>query len=315
MGRRSHQPSLSATTRFLFIVGVSRSGTTLMRKVLNASDHIAICSENHFLGHIIASEGARYRFRKFGDLSNDDNVRQLVDYIYSEDFTKSSKYRNLSTHWRWIVEKVDREDFLQRILDSDRSERALFMVMMQVYADHRGKPIMGEKTPAHVRYVPTLLEWFPQGRVIHMLRDPRGIFISELRRRKKDAVTTPYKQLKRFNVLFKFYIILQTTITWLESIYRYSRYKKLYPNNYYLLKFEDLVRDPEQHIRQVCSFLGVEFQDEMLKQVVVSEGFQVGKAGFDAKAADRWKEHIEPWMNAWFLFWFRRHLKELGYAT
>ncbi len=133
MNHRSYAPSLSTTTESVFIVGVSRSGTSLMRNILNASDTIAIAGENHFLGHIIASEGARYKFRKFGSLSHDDNVHKLVDYIYSDEFRKSSRYRNVSPHWRWIVEKVNKEDFLRRVLNSDRSEHALFTIMMRVF--------------------------------------------------------------------------------------------------------------------------------------------------------------------------------------
>jgi hypothetical protein len=303
-------------TEAVFIVGVSRSGTSLMRTILNRSDQIAIADENHFLGHMIPLEGTRYKFRKFGDLSDDTNVRRLVDYLYAGGLASSSRYRGnrgMSAHWRWIVKRVDREDFLQRILVSDRSERTLFAIMMQVFAEKKGKPIMGEKTPIHIRYVPTILGWFPNGKVIHMLRDPRAIFVSELRRRKKSG-TTLYKRLKRVGFLYKLYIMLQTTILWLEGLYRCFKYKKLYPNNYYVLEFEDLVKDPEKHIKQVCDFLGVDFQDEMLDQEVVSEGFQVGKTGFDARAADRWKDRIEPWINAWFLFWFRKYLRELGYV-
>ncbi len=148
-----------------------------------------------------------------------------------------------------------------------------------------------------------------------MMRDPRAVFVSELRRR-KIAKSIPYRQLRRFKLLFKLFILLQTTILCFESVYRSSRYKKLYPDNYYVLRFEDLVKDPENHINQVCDFLGVDFQDNMLKQVVlggVSGGFQAGQDGFDAQAADRWRSHIDPWINSWFLFWFRKYLKEFGY--
>lgn len=310
----TQQQSATTSERYIFVVGVSRSGTTLMRSILNASDHIAICRETHFLGHLIASEGARHRFRKFGDLTDDQNVERLVDYIFSDDFTHSSRFRGVSSHWRWITRRVTRDELLQRLRQSDRSERAIFSTIMRLYAERKGKPIMGEKTPAHVRYVPKLLNWYPEGRVIHMLRDPRGIFVSELRRRKKDAVTTPYKQLVRLGPLFKLYIMLQTTVVWLESVYWYRTYKNVYPNNYYLLRFEDLVRDPEVHIRQLCEFLGIEFQANMLEQVVVSKGFEAGRAGFDGRAADRWREHIDPWINAWFAFWFRRHLRGFDYS-
>src|SRR6266487_1292696 len=147
MHQRNDGSSLPTLVEPIFIVGVSRSGTSLMRKILNASDMIAIAWENHFLGHLIASEGARHKFRKFGDLTDDKNVCRLVDYLYSGEFKKSSKYRNVSHQWNWIVDNIDRNDFLRRVLASDRSERTLFTIMMQVFAENKGKPIIGEKTP------------------------------------------------------------------------------------------------------------------------------------------------------------------------
>lgn len=301
-------------TRHVFIVGVSRSGTTLMRKTLNTSDQIAISNENHFLGHLLPSEGARYKFRAFGDLANDDNVHRLVDFIYSGAFERSSRLRGVSRQWRWIIKRVDRAEVERRILASDRSERALFEIMMQVYADHYARPIMGEKTPAHVRYVPTILEWFPDGRVIHMLRDPRGIFVSELARRRKEAVTFPYRQLIHIPFLFKFFVLIETTLAWNESVRLLARYRRDYPDRYYLQKFEAVVTEPETHIRKLCDFLGVEFQATLLDQIVVSKGFQAGQSGFDSQAADRWRRLIDPWIARWFGFWFKRPLAEFGYT-
>ncbi|HWQ16145.1 MAG TPA: sulfotransferase [Roseiflexaceae bacterium] len=301
--------------RCIFIVGVSRSGTTLMRRTLNASADIAIASENHFLGHVIASEGVRHRLRKFGDLSDDDNVRRLVDYLYSDAFRRSSKYRDVSTLWRWLVRRVDKATFLARLLATDRSERALFATTLQLYAEHKGKRVMGEKTPAHVRYVPTLMEWFPGGYVIHMLRDPRAIFVSELRRRSEQPLSTPYRQLRRFRLGFKLFILLQVTLLWYESIVRYRSYRQRYLGRYRLVRFEDLVRDPEHYIRQICELVGAPFDEAMLNQQVVSKGFSQGQAGFDARAADRWREHIDPWADRWFMFWFRAPLREFGYLA
>ena len=125
---------------------------------------------------MIGSEGTRQKFRQFGDLSDDGNVRRLVDFIYSGGMDRLSRFRGMSSHWRWVIRRVKQEDFLQAVLSSDRSERGLFTVLMKLFADRKGKPIMGEKTPSHIRYVPTLLEWFPQAKIIHMISRPaRGI--------------------------------------------------------------------------------------------------------------------------------------------
>src|SRR5688572_32223672 len=59
----------------VFVCGASRSGTTLLRKILETSDRIAIAPENHFVGHVLPREGARYYFRRLGDLADDDTIR------------------------------------------------------------------------------------------------------------------------------------------------------------------------------------------------------------------------------------------------
>jgi hypothetical protein len=299
---------------YIFIVGLSRSGTTLMRNILNQSDWIAISRENHFLGHLVGAEGMRQKFRKFGDLSNDENVHKLVDHLYSGGSERSSWFRRASSHWRWITRRVDRQDFTQKLLETDRSERAFFILLMQLFADKKGKPIMGEKTPAHFRYVETLLNWFPEGKIIHMMRDPRGIFVSEWRRRQKEAQSFPYQQLKRLPFLMKLVILLQTTITWREGARRCLENQKRYPLNYYTQRFEDLVSDPARQVQEMCAFIGVPFQPSMLEQTVVSLGFQEKQTGFDAGAANRWKKHITPGVDAWFRFWLGGDMNKFGYA-
>ncbi len=297
----------------IFIVGVSRSGTTLIRRILNRSDQIAICAENHFMGHLLSREGTRYKFRQLGDLADDDNVRKLVDFIYTGGLERSWRYRQMSSHWYWLIKRVDPNVLRERILASDRSERALFMIMMSLYAEQKGKPLMGEKTPAHVRYVDTLLAWYPEAKVIHMVRDPRAIYVSELRRRQVDKESTLYRYLKRVSPLFKLFVFMQTALAWWESVARYRRYRRSFVKNYYPLKFERLVQEPEQTIRDLCCFLGVEFQESMLDQEVVSLGFSAGQQGFDARTAQRWKAQIDPWVDRAYSFLFKSYVSEFGY--
>ena len=84
----------------IFVVGSSRSGTSLMRHILERSDRIAIARENHFLGHLRGSEGARNYFRRAGDLQSDDTMRKIVEMIYTGDFQRQSRWREVSTFWR-----------------------------------------------------------------------------------------------------------------------------------------------------------------------------------------------------------------------
>jgi hypothetical protein len=298
--------------RYVFVVGSGRSGTTLLVRCLNRSNDIHILDETHFLGHLSRS-GLRQDVARFGSLSDDRTVSTVVDYLYS------GPYRG-GAYWRWLLKNVDKEQFSQKLLDSDRSDRTLFVILMELQS--KGESILGEKTPGHLYHVPTLLEWFPNAAIIHILRDPRAVYVSETRYRinQTGSAIFPFKQIEKLRLkrpLIPLYTIFYTTIVWSKVIELHRRYKESYPDNYYWLRFEDLVSGPENHLRSLCRFLGVRFQPDMLDQDVINSGFksEEGKAGFDKRAADRWKEHINPIANAWLSLLLKRHLRELGYSA
>ncbi len=287
--------SLVEPTSHIFVVGVSRSGTSLMRRILERSPEVGICRENHFLGHLIRSEGVRYRLRRLGDPRDDQVIDRIVDYIYSGKLASSSRLRDPSSHWNWLVANVDKNDFAGRLLASDRSERAIFDAVLDTYAENRGKRIRGEKTPAHVRYVDDLMHWYPNGRVIHMVRDPRAIYVSELRRRQEVHAAHPYRELARWRPALAAFIVAETAVAWAESVRRARRNERRYGYRYIVLRFEDLVSSPERVIRGLAERAGIAFVPAMLEQRVVSKGCALGTRGFDRQAADRWRASIEPW--------------------
>jgi hypothetical protein len=297
----------------IFIVGVSRSGTTLTRRILDKHSRIGIATENHYLGHLLAREGARVYFRGVGDLRDDDAVRRLVDLVYSGELQRRSRLRELSPYWRWLTGRVPRADIEAYLLASDRTERGVFEAFLRIYADRRGKAIMGEKTPAHLAYVETLLEWFPDARVVHCMRDPRAIYVSELRRRSEHAVAFPYRQLALTPGLLERFVLLQVVWAWAAAVHRHRTLRCRYPDRYQLLRFEDLVATPNEAMAGLCEFLGVEPEPRMLQQKVTSRGALVGEAGFDAGAAERWRGHISSGAKGAMELLLGRRLGEMGY--
>ena len=297
----------------IFIVGVSRSGTTLMRRILDRHSRIGIVTENHYLGHLLPWEGTRHYFRRLGDPRDDATVREMVELIYSGELQRRSKLRELSPYWRWLTGKVPRADIEAYLLASDRTERGFFEAFLRIYADRRGKAIIGEKTPAHVDYVEELLAWFPDGRVVHCLRDPRAIYVSELRRRTEHAVGFPYRQLAAVPALMARFVLLEVVWAWARAVHRHRQLSRRYPGRYRLLRFEDLVSAPQDTLDDICAFLGVESEPRMLEQKVTSRGARVGSAGFDAGAAVRWREHIDPGARAAIETLLGRRLAEMGY--
>jgi hypothetical protein len=96
-------------------------------------------------------------------------------------------------------------------------------------------------------------------------------------------------------------------------VHRHRQLSRRYPDRYRLVRFEDVVTSPQATLERVCQFLGVQPEPQMLEQKVTSKGAQVGRAGFDAGAADRWREHIDGGAQVAVERLLGRRLAELGY--
>jgi len=294
--------------RYVFIVGMARTGTTLLRNVLNRSDEVGMGGESRFLVaprllSLHRERGFRDELREVGDLTTDSGARRVVDHIY--------RIRK-DNFWGKIAKGADRDEFLQHLLNSDRSERALLDLALAFHA--RGKPIRGEKTPAHIEVVPQILEWFPNARIVHMIRDPRATFVSKQHKDgDRPSVLAPLRE--RAESLYELYASVRTIERWRHVISLHHRYRTQFAGRYHLLRFEDLVTDPRTSINEVCRFIGIEFTEKMLDQTVTNSSFVQGApvGGFNAKAIERWRGILSPALQRWFRLWCGRSLREFGY--
>jgi Sulfotransferase family len=149
---------------------------------------------------------------------------------------------------------------------------------------------------------------------VHMVRDPRGVFRSELTRRAARPDSFPYRWLRRVPALMRGFILLQVVWAWADAVSRHRTLSRRYPDNYRMVRFEDLVRDPEATIEHLCDFLGVASEPATLRQRVVSRGERLGETGFDAGAADRWRSSLTPGEARWLGWLLGRRIEEMGYS-
>jgi hypothetical protein len=301
----------------LFMVGCARTGSTLLRHILNRSNHVSIASETHFMNWA-ARERLERRLGSVRDASG-DRAAAALDELVGRFYLPGA--------WQWVGRNVSPETLRQRLASTDLSEGATLGLLMDLYAEQQAKPpdglVIGEKTPSHLYHVERLIEWFPEARIVHTFRDPRAIYHSELRRR-RDGRWGPKARLgwlpvRLVDPLLAPLQAAHTTRRWLDAVHFHDAYAVALGDRYRLVRFEDLVSQPEDQVRQICDFLAIPFEPAMLDGVrVVGSSFErqrKGTAGIAPHAANRWVDAIHPLAAAWFARALGGRLRDFGYAT
>ena len=210
-----------------FVVGVGRSGTTLLRMMLDAHPRLAIPPETHFLNPFIQSSG-RLRF-----------TPKLATRTIVNDERR-----------RWNDFGLREEDLLaafERIepFNTTDAVRAFYVL----YAEKHGKTRWGDKTPDYIRKMRKLQKTIPEARFIHVIRDGRDAGLSQnsrIVRRGKQPV--PPRELAR---------------RWRKRIVK-ARVDAEEVEHYIEVRYEDMVTDTESVLRRICEHIDLDFDPAML---------------------------------------------------
>jgi hypothetical protein len=211
-----------------FVVGVGRSGTTLLRMMLDAHPQLAIPPETHFLNPFIQASG-RLRF----------TPRVAAKTIVADE------------RRRWKDFRLAEEDLLERLeaidpFNTSDALRAFFLL----YAEKHGKPRWGDKTPDYIRKMKKLRKTLPEARFVHVIRDGRDAGLSQnarIAKRGKDPV--PPREMAR---------------RWRKRILK-AQEDAAEVEHYLEVRYEDLVADSETVLRRVCEFAELDFDPVMLR--------------------------------------------------
>jgi hypothetical protein len=222
---------VNKSTSGIYLVSIPRSGATLLAAMLNAHPDIAMFNEPWVF--LMA--------RKYGTLRRRYNIQLLVDDMCAS----ASKFGyKVESHFK---EKVIADLF-------DRRERLTYLeaigIVLSNFANSIGKRRWGVKQPLGIYYMPELIEYLPETRIVHIVRDPRS--------------TVAYRMGKTNTSSGDHALALRFAKSWSDCISFSKRLFSLGNMNYFELKYEDLVIDPETWLRRICEFLGIEFAKEML---------------------------------------------------
>ncbi|MCC5845874.1 MAG: sulfotransferase [Verrucomicrobia bacterium] len=135
-----------------FIVGVGRSGTTLLRLIMDAHPDMAIAPEAHWL-----VPGIRY--------------------LEQNPWSLDGLWEVLSAHHGWDRMPFTKEN-LSRFFEAEQGIAPFFRAMYQSYAADLNASRCGDKTPIHNLSMLKIAEHFPEARFIHIIRDGRDVALS-----------------------------------------------------------------------------------------------------------------------------------------
>jgi len=266
----------------VFIVGNSRSGTTLMSRILKMHSKVYVLNETFMYDEVSKFEKT---FNQLDHSEIENILRNLVTIQRKGIYLKSR------------TEKYKTE--IGEILNiyNNQNENSLVSLLRAFYkyeANERGKVIAGDQTPRHVFSIEWLVSLFPDCKIINMVRDPRAILLSQ---RNKWKACKKYKQPLHEIIRAKLnYHPFTVSLLWNKSIDAALTAENNNKSKSHVktIVFEAFVQDSENTIKSVCDYIGIEFEKSMLNVDVemTSNAKNDGKSGVVPDIADVWKSNL-----------------------
>jgi hypothetical protein len=209
----------------IYIGGLDRSGKTTMQAFLASHPRIAI----PYAGSNLWS----FFYARYGDLSREENFENCLAALLS--------YSHV------VALNPDPERIRREFRQGPAAYARLFALLHEHYAEQQGKPRWGDQSGLIETYADYLFAADPAAKMIHMLRDPRDRYAASLARAPKGKGRAGGAAAR-----------------WLYSVRLAERNCRRYPDSYTVVRFETMIAQPEQTLRQVCAFLGEEYVPDML---------------------------------------------------
>ena len=240
----------------IFMIGTQRSGSNLLRLMLNQLPEIAAPHPPHILQRMMPL------LANYGDLSDDGNFSLLVD-----DVCRLVELNPVP--WEGVV--LDRRDITRRC--RERSVPAIHGAVYDVCAGTKGALTWCCKSLANINYAAKLEAYFRSPKYIYLYRDGRDVAVSFGK-----AVVGE----KHFYHIAREWAATQELALALRE--------KIGVERFLSVSYEELTAYPERTARLICAFLGVPFRESML------DFYRTEEAKRAATSSELWRNVTSPVM-------------------
>lgn len=211
-----------------FLFGFERSGTTLLSMMVGAHPRIAVP---------LSATGMWYRYGRaladYDDLRSQAGLERLVD-----DLLQHERIQMWDEHFT-------REEVLEGLTPGNFA--AVVARFHSLYARRKGKELWANIDIGTLEDMDIANQWFPEVRFVHIVRDGRDVALSH---RTYEFGTTN---------------TLDCAQRWVAKVHANLKMGAILgPARYLVLRYEDLILQPEAALRRLCDFMAVEYSPEML---------------------------------------------------
>ena len=278
----------------IFIVGCDRSGTTLLRQMLNQSPVLYITPETEFLVAAKKNEAI------YGDFAQPHQR-----YFFIRDLQTNRATAKTFTFPVLGLTVTEAEKAIAQITPTDFAGAA--QAIFQAAARKKNKQRWGDKTPHQVQDISMLAEKFPNASFIHMIRDGRDVAMSM---RKAGWLNGNFLKIAQY---------------WQKQVESGINAAKSLPNSenrYFEVYYEQLIQQPEKTLKELCAWLDLEYTPQMLNyhhdatdslQTEHLNLFELNQKPIDASRAYAWKSKLAKQDLADFESIAGSLLQKLGY--
>lgn len=278
-GAATAQPEPAGTTRRIFVVGNSRSGTTMLARMLGRHSQVHALQELHFVEEL-------WMPADDGPLTPHAATALADRLLHNQREWYHTEYR-AGSHRDVAAEIVEPLPAPVRPTD-------VFAAVLEHEARRAGKRLPVEQTPRNVFYLGQLLDSLPDSRAVVLTRDPRDVLLSQKnwwRRRFRGTTGVPAITTLR---QWADYHPITTSLLWRGGVRAGMRLSS--DPRVTAVRFEDLVTEPEVQLARVLDPLDLVVEPAMLDAPRISSSNTAnrGGRGVDPSVVGGWRHGLSP---------------------